>query len=480
MTETTSAADAAAREALRLIGPTPENWAPLPAGVDHNVAVVGGGQTGAAFAFALKRAGVGAVTVIEAEADPARAGIWRRSARMGKLRTPKNLVGPELGLPQLSFQAWYEARHGREAYAAIDRIARTDWSDYLAWYARVTEFAPRYGVRLVRIEPAETGFRLHLQSAAGPTVETARKVILANGFLGAGAPFTPEVLRGLSAERLAHTSEDIDFERLKGRRVAVIGGAAAAFDVAGTALEAGAAEARLFVRRPALANLPVSRARAYPGAYDNYPALPDALKWRSALRFRRSGSTATVDAVERVAAFSNARLHLGVTLLSATEGADVLTLDFGMERHVADVVISAAGYAADPALRPELADFAGDILRWRDVYAPPAGDEDESLGAHPYLGAGHVYQERQPGAAPFLKDIHVFNPSAFVSFGLPVGDVPSLKRDVPAVVAQISRDLFFADLAHHAERFAGDVPADFPHELYASLLHGDAKALAAE
>lgn len=40
--------DAAARNALRLIGPDPLNWVPNRAGIDHNVVPVGGGQTGSA------------------------------------------------------------------------------------------------------------------------------------------------------------------------------------------------------------------------------------------------------------------------------------------------------------------------------------------------------------------------------------------------------------------------------------------------
>ena len=116
--------DIVAQETLRLIGPDPQNWVPDRDGIDHNVVVVGGGQSGSAFAFALRRAGIGKVSVIDAAPDGARAGVWLTSARMHKLRTPKNLPGPELGLPALGFQAWYEARYGVAAYDALDRIPR--------------------------------------------------------------------------------------------------------------------------------------------------------------------------------------------------------------------------------------------------------------------------------------------------------------------------------------------------------------------
>ena len=51
--------DSVAREALRLIGPDPQNWVPEREGIDHNVVVVGGWQSGSAFAFALRGAGIG-------------------------------------------------------------------------------------------------------------------------------------------------------------------------------------------------------------------------------------------------------------------------------------------------------------------------------------------------------------------------------------------------------------------------------------
>src|SRR6201996_1754503 len=116
--------DFGAAIALRLIGPDPQNWVPDRSGIDHNVVLVGGGQTGSALAFALRRAGIGKVSVIDAAPDEAHAGIWLTAARMNLLRTPKTLPGPALGIPALGFQAWYEARHGQAAYTAIERIPR--------------------------------------------------------------------------------------------------------------------------------------------------------------------------------------------------------------------------------------------------------------------------------------------------------------------------------------------------------------------
>src|SRR5688572_21979728 len=96
---------------LRWAGNAPADWVRPRAGVDHNVVIVGGGQSGLAIAYGLKRKGVGRVEVID-RAAPGETGIWRSIARMHQLRTPKTLAGPELGNPALSFRAWYETLHG--------------------------------------------------------------------------------------------------------------------------------------------------------------------------------------------------------------------------------------------------------------------------------------------------------------------------------------------------------------------------------
>ena len=58
------------------------------------------------------------------------------------------------------------------------------------------------------------------------------------------------------------------------------------------------------------------------------------------------------------------------------------------------------------------------------------------------------------------------NPAGFVSFGLPIGDVPSMKRDIPVIVGRISADLFLADLDVLRPRMTGSVPQDFSDALY--------------
>lgn len=475
------AATQPASEALRLLGPYPENWVAVRPGIDHDVLVVGGGHTGSTFAFALQRAGIRRLSVIDEAPDEALSGVWLTRARMNLLRTPKDMPGPELGVPGLSFQAWYEARQGRQAYADLLRIPRTEWAAYLSWYRAALGLNIRYGTRLSRIEPAGDHFRLHLDVDGKVKVETARKVILGNGVAGSGYAYVPEVLSvGLSPALYAHTAEAIDFQAVRGKSVAVIGAAASAFDAAATALEVGAAEVHLFARRDHIASVLLTRTRGYPGAYDNYPHLPDAVRWQQAFRFRHSGSTPPPDSLERVLRFTNFHLHLSSSWQGASEEDGRIVATLRNEKLAFDFAIAGTGYRTDLSRRPELRDFTDAILLWRDHYSPPADQQDTDLGVHPYLGFAHEFQEKRPGDAPFLKNIHVYNPGGFVSFGLPVGDVPSMRRGVAAVVSGISRDLFLDDLDHHKLRMTGDTAPDFTSEAYRSAIWNGASRQAAE
>ena len=111
--------DEGARDALRLLGGDPPNWVPDRPGIDHNVAIIGGGQTGCALAWALRRAGIGKVTILEAAPNEQRAGIWLNAARMNLLRTPKACRGRNsASLPSVS-------RHGSRHATAVTPIKRS-------------------------------------------------------------------------------------------------------------------------------------------------------------------------------------------------------------------------------------------------------------------------------------------------------------------------------------------------------------------
>jgi cation diffusion facilitator CzcD-associated flavoprotein CzcO len=449
----TGNADVAAQESLRLLGLDGNNWIAPREGVDHDVAIIGGGQSGVTIAHALRRAGVANVTVLDAGDDEA-ASAWRSRARMRTLRTAKTVSGPELGNPALSFRAWFESQHGTDGFEQIDRIGTADWADYVSWFRRQVGIQIRRGVRVENIEPTEAGLRLTLEQGGRRWTEEARKLVLAGGVSGTGGPHLPAVLAKLPKRWWAHTAEHIDFGALKGKSVAVLGAAASAYDAVATALEAGAADVHVYTRRPevVLANL---ANRPNPLLQDVFHLLPDSERWQQRLKATVQGANVPEDSVARAAAFGNYHLHVLAPWLSATELAGRVQVDAADGSRSFDYVIAGTGYQQDPATRPELATIAPYIARWSDVYPPPNGSEHELLGAAPYLGSGYEFTEKLPGTAPWLSDIHVFSIGANVSFGRPVGDIPSLRIGVPRLAQAITRDLVLADLRRTAPATAG-------------------------
>ncbi|HEY1134079.1 MAG TPA: SidA/IucD/PvdA family monooxygenase [Nocardioides sp.] len=453
---TSDSVDAHGARLLRHFGPDPRDWV-RPTDTDHDVLVVGGGQAGLGIGFALRRAGIGRATVIDA-AGPQDKGVWRGIARMRTLRTPRNWPEPEFGLPELSFQAWYEHTHGAEAYDALDRIPRLTWADYVDWVERTLQVPVRHHTRLVRVSPAADGdghvvVRLAVTAPDGTVTEveeTARKVVLANGVEGTGGPALPPGFADLPPHVAAHTGDRIDIATLRGKRVAVAGAGASALDAVNAALEAGATEVHLFTRRDEL----IIQGRAgFPagsvGARDNYHRLPDAERWRSKVELARKGRSCTIASVELAASYAGFRVHLAApwhqTELVGTPAGDRVRVHAADGVHEFDVVIAGTGYQYDPATRADLADVAPVVATWGDRYDAPADLRDDALARHPYLGAGYELLERVPGDAPWLRRVHVFSAGAYLSFGYPIGDVQSLAPEIPRLIDAIGRDLFFED-----------------------------------
>lgn len=381
---------------------------------------------------------------------------------MQQLRTPKTLPGPEQGNPNLGFRAWYETLNGAAAFDALDRIPRQAWADYLEWFQQTTETKVRYGTQLLDIEPVGDVLRLQLEADGVRRAVTTRKVILATGYAGAGGPNIPKFLRALPARVLTHSAQPFDFTALAGKVVAVLGAGSSAFDAAAVALEHDAKEVHLFSRRsyidypaaapPSPARPPADRGHAnvIELAFD----LPDAVRWRNHLLRENRVASVPLDSIQRAVAFKNFHLHLNSPWsdVGVNASGKVVAKVAGKTRRF-DHVIAATGYQIDLSAQPELARIHESIALWRDRFTPAPGEEDGPAGQYPYLDTAFQFVPRAGSAAGYLRNIHCFNLAAALSFGIPVGDIPSVV-DHPRLIAAIARDLFVegVDVAAH-ERY---------------------------
>ncbi len=427
-----------------------------------DVLIVGAGHGGQAVATQLKRERVDNILLID-QAPAGREGPWRTFARMQTLRTWKTVTGPDLGMPSLTFQSWYEAQYGAAAFAAMNKIPKEMWHDYLLWLRGVLGLPVRNGVALLRVVPEGHHLRADIRDESGGASSLrARKVVLAMGIEKSGRWWMPPHVEALSVRLRAHTADDIDFAALRGRRVAVLGAGASAFDNAATALEAGAAEVRLFCRRAELQRVQPYKAISFNGFLRHFGDLPDAVRWRFMRHLLTIREALPRETWERATRHHNFHLHTGSPWQSVRVSAGGVEIATPGEAYTTDFVICGTGFEMDLACRQEISDAVPHIATWADRYTPPPGDEDARLGRYPWLGPGFELVEKRPGAAPWIADIHLFDFGTTMSFGPSGSSINGMKFAVPRLVNTLTRDLFRADVeAHYARLMAYDTP-EFP------------------
>ncbi|WP_186125436.1 NAD(P)-binding domain-containing protein [Burkholderia gladioli] len=414
-----------------------------------DVAVIGGGMAGLAVSAELRLLGIDRQCVFD-RAPAGREGPWVNYARMETLRSPKQLTGPALRLPALTFRAWFEAQHGRAAWDALGKIPRTQWMDYLRWYRQVLDLPVENDTALSALRPREDGL-LALDLARGGLRRTrlARHVVLATGRDGLGGPYLPAIADGVPRGYYAHSSEAIDFAALAGRRVAVVGAGASAFDNAATALEAGASRVDLLFRRDDIPRINKLTGIGSPGLVHGFADLSPADKWRF-LHYSLSSQTPPPrDSVLRVARHAHAFFHARSPLVSLEANADGLAIGTPRGQHHVDFLIFATGFRTDWDARPEFAAFAQQVRRWRDRDDFPPGEDDPELADSPDLDPAYAFRERVPGACPALARIHCFNHAASLSHGKLSGDIPAISNGAQRLATGIASALFVADRERH-------------------------------
>jgi FAD-dependent urate hydroxylase len=450
--EALGAHDRAVARDLALLGLPAANWPATIDGPDGrpalDVLVVGAGMNGIAAAAGLMFKGVRNLAVIDRE-SPGREGPWNTYARMDTLRSPKSLPGPALGIPSLTFQAWYEARFGLEAWEALYKIPNAVWAQYLSWLQQVLSLPVRHGLALDPLAPAGRFVRARLRDGATVSDVHARRVVLATGRGGAGGNHWPAFVdAGLAPTLAAHANDAIDFGALQGRSIAVLGGGAAAWDNAATALESGAARVDMYVRRRVLPQVNKSRGATFPGFMHGWASLPDAERWRLMVYLNDLQAPVPHETVHRTLKQANFFIHLGATVTEARRegGRVVLTVGGDPAPRTHDFLIVGTGFKVDIAGVTELAAYADDIATWGDRYAPPLPLRRDDLALFPYLGPGFELTEKRPGTNPTLGHIHLVNYGAHLSHTAIASDIPGVNIAAERVSSAIVNALFGEDL----------------------------------
>lgn len=429
----------------------------------YDVVIVGAGQSALTVGFGLMRERVGRLLLVD-ENPLGRAGPWLNFARMRTLRTPKYLTGPDWGVPSLTPRAYYEAQFGAGSWESLGLIPKELWASYLDWYRETLGIPVEAETRVgpLDYDARERCFSLPCTGKAGQKQLLARRIVLATGIDGSGEWRVPRMVSdALPPQLYAHTRADIDFEALRGKRLAVLGAGASAFDNAATALEHGAREVHLFFRRRQLVNVNAYRWAEFTGFLKHHADLPDADKWRFILQILRMGQLPPADTLARAQSQPGFHLHAGSEWksLKASEAGIEITTDSG--KTVVDFVIVGTGFVTNLKARPELARFEPLLARWSDRYTAPPGEQHDDLARHPYLGPGFEFTEKTPGTAPYLAHLHNYTFGGLLSMGFGGASISGLKYSAQRLVSALTRSLFLEDRSAHYQNLCAFAETEF-------------------
>ncbi|MFQ8432641.1 NAD(P)-binding domain-containing protein [Amaricoccus sp. W119] len=447
--------EALVREDLARLGLPARAWTeprsfdgrPMP-----DVVVIGGGQFGIGVAGALKLRGIANLLVLD-RAPEGREGPWVTYARMPTLRSPKTLPGLSFGIPSLTFESWYRAAYGAGAWAVLYKVHNDTWQDYILWVRRMLDLPVRNGTEVRGLVPHAD--RVELVLADG-THLAAKRVVVATGRGGTGGWVpVPGVAGDLFPDLAAHTMDEIDFARLAGKRIAVIGVGASAWDNAATAMEAGATEVVMFARRQAMPQLNKGRASTGIGYFEGWQSLPDADRWRLGVYLDDMQSPPPHETVHRALARPGVSVHFSTRIRSVIRAdggvRSAVRADGGVRIEVEngpsgdyDFLILGTGFRVDLAHEPLFAAVHDRVALWQDRYTPPPELARPHLGRFPYLGEAFELLPKA-GEAGDLARIHVFNMASWLSAGTLAADVPTLEIGPDRVAAGVTARLFAED-----------------------------------
>jgi len=438
---------------LELLCYPPKPWTREILGRDgflvSDVLIVGAGMAGLTVSFALLRQGINRLRLID-RAKVGEEGPWATYARMLTLRSPNHLSGPAMGLPNLTFRAWYEATHGSSAWSSLGKIPRLVWMEYLLWYRRVLSLPVENGTRLSSVKPSVHGLECRLIHNDGrEEIVTTRKLVLATGREGQAHPRIPEVLRPHLGKTVWHASEDINFESLKGKNVAVVGVAASAVDNAATAIEAGANHVTLLVRANAVPRVNKPKGASFPGFVEGFSKLNPSMRFKFMDYMAGKRIPPPRDSVQRLFKNSNVNMWLGAPITGAETNGEQLCLSTSKGNITVDAVILGTGFYIDMTAADELRPFLSKIMTHADLLNDEPINKDNEWLTFPALSSSFQYQERIKGSAPYLRNIYCFSYAAAMSHGNVAGDIPAISDGADRLSRGLTGDLFSEDAEFH-------------------------------
>lgn len=459
------------RDDLAWLNLPPACWVPP---LEHGegpvleVAIIGAGMNGLVAAAALRLVGISARLFDKAARGS--EGPWLTTARMEYLRSPKQISGPALDLPALSFRAWYEAQHGAHAWEAMDKISRVEWAAYLNWYGHVFDLDIRseHQVRLLHLRP-DGLVELTVEHGGSSEKVLARRVILALGLAAFGGQQIPNfaaslpritdpasdherAVANLAQGRWSHSDDPLDYNLLRGRKVVVVGGSASAMDSAATALEAGAERVDVLVRRADFPRINYAKGAGNPGFEHGYVSIPDEWKLRLVKFLSQAGFPPPRKSVLRVSRHRNAYFHFSSAVDRASRKGEYLKIQTRSATFEADHLILATGFRLDWSLHPEFEELKTQTRTWGDAFPDLETDGFPEIATLPYLNENFQFQPKALNKVPGLEHLFCFSYPAVLSNGPGAGMIPGVSISARKLAQSIAAGLYLQECEKLYER----------------------------
>lgn len=416
-----------------------------------DVVIIGAGMAGCALAAHLKLEGVDNIQIID-QAPAGKEGPWLTTARMKTLRSGKSLRGPSIGIPHLTFRAYFEAKYGKNKWEALGKIPTKLWGKYLQWFKKTLNLSVHNHAKLSQIIP-NPDHTLKLVFADGAVIH-AKKVVLATGRMGCGGRELPEFVHSIPHDLWAHTADHIDTTKFTNKCVTVIGVGASGFDAAATALECGAKSVQMVMRRTSLPTENYFASFAYPGFQYGFFFLSDKEKADFLTKGFELGIPPPEESIRRLESFSNFELLPSTSIVGASVSKNQIALQTNKGVIQSDFLILATGYTVDVAKVSELSLFSDKIKLWKDCVAGLTC----KMGKFPYLGRHFEFIARDGVDASYLQNIHCFNYGAFLSHGRISGDIDCIDIGLKRLCEGICVGLFLQDTCRNGEPSPSNCP----------------------
>lgn len=453
---------------LKLLNYPPKEWKiqddPSDVQFCYDVVIVGGGMAGLSAGAALFREGIYNIKIFDQNA-PGCEGPWTTYARMKTLRSPKDLMGPALEIPHLTFHAWFEAQWGQEAWKQLGKIPNAMWQNYLNWYRQAMQLPVEHCWTLVAIHPMpDDCFHLEFVQPGQRQIVKAQKVVLATGRSGFGGSNIPDFVKELPRNVYAHTCESIDFDALKQQRIGVIGVGASGFDAAAVALETGAQSVDVIMRRARLPSVNKFASLYYKSLGHGFYSLDDRMRWDFMCAAFDPGIPPPIEALQRLKGNSGFRLRPNTTIVKMSFDGSQVQVDTNQGRLAYDFIILGTGFNIDGFQQPELRPLMDHIALWQDRMPPEIVKDHPFLGRFPYLGPIFEFLPKVPGAAPYLKNLYCFNYGSTMSHALLSSDIPAISIGARRLAEGIAADFFIQDSANYLKELKEFNLQDFNQE----------------